>query len=164
MPESSYASVSMANELRRSVVSRSSPYGFDATVKRVWEVIARRGLNVFTIFDHRPSLVDDERPRPCEVVVFGDPATIERDVKAQPVVGLELPLRLMVHEADDVTKLTYNDPSTMLDDFGVDSSAIESFADLRAVVDDVLTDDSVVIVDADSYRRPTGSPSSPSGV
>ncbi len=53
------------------------------------------------------------------LLVFGNPAVGTGLMQADPDVGLELPLRLLVRAVDDGCQLVFRDPRTLADQFNL---------------------------------------------
>ncbi len=81
------------------------------TLRRVRDALGRRGLAVFTEIDHAAAAREAGMDLPAEVVVvFGNRRAGTPLMQADPRIGIELPLRLLVWTADGETMLGYNDP------------------------------------------------------
>ena len=79
------------------VISKPSPYAVDETIRRLDEVVRGKGLTVFSRIDHRSGArevgldMQDE-----QVLIFGNPRAGTPLMVARPLVGLDLPLRVLV--------------------------------------------------------------------
>ncbi len=84
------------------VLSKASPYPVDETVRRLDETMRAKGLTVFARIDHRAAAreagleMQDE-----QVLIFGNPRAGTPLMVARPLVGLDLPLRVLVWRAPD---------------------------------------------------------------
>src|SRR5260370_26083377 len=84
------------------VISKPSPYSVDETIRRLDEVVRGKGLTVFSRIDHRSGArevgldMQDE-----QVLIFGNPRAGTPLMVARPLVGLDLPLRVLVWRASD---------------------------------------------------------------
>jgi uncharacterized protein (DUF302 family) len=84
------------------VISKPSPYSVDETIRRLDEVVRGKGLAVFARIDHRAAAreagldMQDE-----QVLIFGNPSAGTPLMMAQPLVGLDLPLRVLVWRGPD---------------------------------------------------------------
>ncbi len=88
-----------------------SPYSVDHTVGRLIDSLFRRGITVFARIDHASNarlagleLADEQ------VLIFGDPRAGTVLMQADPRVGFELPLRMVVWRKDGVTHVGYEEP------------------------------------------------------
>ena len=97
-----------------------SPHTVPATVDRVIAALGRRGITLFARIDHAAgarnaglALADEE------VLIFGDPRAGTPLMQADPTVGYELPLRLLVWDAGGQTKIGYRPPTELASDFAI---------------------------------------------
>lgn len=95
-----------------------SPYSVDTTVGRLIDSLFQRGITVFARIDHASNarlaglaLADEQ------VLIFGDPRAGTLLMQADPRVGLELPLRMVVWRKDGVTHVGYEEPEALGDDY-----------------------------------------------
>jgi uncharacterized protein (DUF302 family) len=92
-----------------SVVSSS---GHDETVTRLLGAISQKGLAVFAQIDHAAAAREAGMDLPDEVVIlFGNPRAGTPLMQADPRVGIELPLRMLVWSEGGQTIIGYNDPT-----------------------------------------------------
>jgi uncharacterized protein (DUF302 family) len=91
-----------------TLVTTSASGGVSATVDRLQAALGRRQIAVFARIDHgggarRAGLeLADE-----EVLVFGDPRVGTLLMQADPDVGSELPLRMLVRDVEGATTIAY---------------------------------------------------------
>lgn len=85
-----------------------SPYSVSETADRLLAALQRHGFTVFARIDHSGAargagleLADEQ------VVIFGDPRMGTQLMQADPTVGHELPLRMLIWDADGQTMLGY---------------------------------------------------------
>lgn len=104
----------MSDEL----VVRRSAHNVAATVELLTAALARRGVTLFATIDHAAGArqagleLDDE-----VLLVFGDPATGTTLMQADPHVGLDLPLRMLVWSQAGTTSIGFRDPRVLGVDF-----------------------------------------------
>ena len=79
-----------------------SPYSFADTVDRLRTALAARGLTVFAKIDHQANAkaVGLDMP-PATVLIYGNPKAGTPLMLAAPDFALELPLRVLIREAED---------------------------------------------------------------
>jgi len=71
----------------------------------------RRGIPVFGTVDHGANARGAGLELPDEVVlIFGDPAVGTHLMQADPTVGVELPLRILIWDDHGTTRVGYRDP------------------------------------------------------
>ena len=111
----------------------TSPAGHAETLDRLLDAIARRGLTVFAQIDHAAAAREVGLELANEVVVvFGSPRAGTPLMQADPRVGIELPLRMLVWDARDQTLVGYNDPRdlTRAYDVNAQAQALEAMSSL----------------------------------
>ena len=91
---------------------RKSTLGQRSTVARLIATLERRELTIFAHIDHAAHARQAELSLPAmDVVVFGNPAAGTGLMAADPRVGLDLPLRMLVwEEAPLLAFVGYHDP------------------------------------------------------
>jgi uncharacterized protein (DUF302 family) len=104
-------------DVMRTVASSS---GHGETLNRLLDAIARRGLRVFAQIDHAAAAREIGMDLGEEVVVmFGNPRAGTPLMRADPRIGIELPLRMLVWDSGDETMVGYNDPRDLADVYEV---------------------------------------------
>jgi uncharacterized protein (DUF302 family) len=114
-----------------------SELDFAEARRRLLAAIDERELTVFAQIDHAEAAHQvGLELSPEEVVVFGGPRAGTPLMQADPRVGLELPLRILVWEREGGTRLGYNDPLELADRFEVQAlrPALEKMSQLLAAL------------------------------
>ena len=117
------------------MVISSSANGFPETLSNLVRAITGRGLSVFAQIDHAAAARDVGLELAPEVlVIFGSPRAGTPLMQSDPRIGIELPLRMLVWEAEDGTMIGYNDPRDLGSSYAVDqqSSTLEAMSKLLA--------------------------------
>ncbi|MGP1458614.1 MAG: DUF302 domain-containing protein [Treponema sp.] len=79
-----------------------SKYGFDMTVKKLKDVLKAKGLPVFAEFDHQKNAKEVGLVMPpTTVIVFGNPKAGTQLMLKEPLVSLDLPMKISVIENKD---------------------------------------------------------------
>ncbi|MGA2453882.1 MAG: DUF302 domain-containing protein [Solirubrobacteraceae bacterium] len=88
-----------------------SSLSYHATMRSLVEAIEQRGLTVFAQIDHAAGarevgleLADEE------VVLFGSPRSGTPLMRADPRIGIELPLRMLIWREGEQVLLGHSDP------------------------------------------------------
>ncbi|HEV3461939.1 MAG TPA: DUF302 domain-containing protein [Candidatus Dormibacteraeota bacterium] len=103
-----------------SLTTVKSGYSVPATVDRLLAALGRRGITVFAPIDHAAGARKAGLELANEVlVIFGDPRVGTMLMQADPAVGYELPLRLLVWDAGGQTMIGYRRPTELRDDFAL---------------------------------------------
>jgi uncharacterized protein (DUF302 family) len=95
---------------------------FEATLARLREAIAERGLTVFAEIDHAANAraAGLEMP-PSTVLIFGSAKAGTPLMLKAPDIALELPLRVLVREeGSGAAVLVYRDPARLAQAFDVE--------------------------------------------
>ncbi len=123
-----------------AVISKPSPYPVDETIRRLDEVVRGKGLTVFSRIDHRSGArevgldMQDE-----QVLIFGNPRAGTPLMVARPLVGLDLPLRVLVWRASDGRVwASYQDSAFIAKRYGLPDGLEKNVAGVAALVDAAL--------------------------
>lgn len=111
----------------------TSSAGHAETLERLLAALDRRGLSVFAQIDHAAAAREVGMELAEEVVVvFGNPRGGTPLMQADPRVGIELPLRMLVWNAGEQTMVGYHDPRDLAQDYDVEAqaSALEAMSSL----------------------------------
>ncbi len=117
------------------MVIGSSKNGFPETLSNLVGAITGRGLAVFAQIDHAAAARDVGLEMPPEVVVlFGNPRAGTPLMQNDPRIGIELPLRILVWDADGGTLVGYNDPRDLRRNYAVgqQGATLEAMSKLLA--------------------------------
>jgi uncharacterized protein (DUF302 family) len=102
------------------VIVTRSVFGHAETVRRLLEAIERRRLRLFARVDHAAAAREAGVELPDEeVLLFGNPAVGTPLMLADPRIGIELPLRMVVWRDGDRTLLGHRDPRELADEYEV---------------------------------------------
>jgi len=122
------------------VISKPSPYSVDETIRRLDEVVRGKDLTVFSRIDHRSGArevgldMQDE-----QVLIFGNPRAGTPLMVARPLVGLDLPLRVLVWRASDGRVwASYQDSAFIAKRYGLPDGLEKNVAGVAALVDAAL--------------------------
>ena len=115
------------------VVTKTSPWSMADTVARLSAVVAARGLKVFAVIDHG----DEARQvglalRDTKLFIVGNPKDTTPLIDAQPLVALDLPLRVVVWEEGYQTKVSYPSPAEVARRYGLDPDLVAALETIDA--------------------------------
>jgi uncharacterized protein (DUF302 family) len=122
------------------VISKSSQYSVDETIRRLEEVVRGKGLTVFARVDHRAAAREASLEMQDEqVLIFGSPRAGTPLMVARPLVGLDLPLRVLVWRAsDNRVWVSYQDSAFIVKRYGLPDGLEKNIAGVAALVDQAL--------------------------
>lgn len=87
---------------------KKSRYSYSDTVDRLSKTIADAGIKIFATIDQAAAATQVGLTlRPTTLIVFGNPKAGTPFMQAFPLVGLELPLKILVWEDDGAINVAY---------------------------------------------------------
>ena len=105
----------------QKLVEVESPHNAEKTMTLLREVVQEKGLNIFTEIDHSAGAENAGLDlEPVSVLIFGNPNVGTKLMQADPRMGIELPLRILVWESDGKTYMGYFDPEGFIDNYELD--------------------------------------------
>lgn len=110
-----HAQVEMVNEESRQVILQSSPYSVSETVDKLVKVMKSKGITLFAFIDHSEEAKKVNMELPEEkLLIFGDPKIGTFLMQENPVIGIDLPLKILVwQDGSGKTQVAYKDPSSI---------------------------------------------------
>jgi len=122
------------------VISEPSQYSVDETMRRLEEVVRGKGLTVFARIDHRAGAREVSLDMQDEqVLVFGNPRAGTPLMVARPLVGLDLPLRVLVwRDSDGRVWASYQDSAFIAKRYDLPNSLEKNIAGVAPLVDAAL--------------------------
>jgi uncharacterized protein (DUF302 family) len=107
-----------------------SAHGAKATMDRLEAAIRATGMTIFARIDHAAGAAEVGLPlRPTELLIFGNAKAGTPLMQAAQAIGIDLPLKVLVHE-DEAGKvwLSYNQPDWLAQRHGIGPEAAGSIA------------------------------------
>ncbi|MFG2076346.1 DUF302 domain-containing protein [Nonomuraea maritima] len=103
------------------IVTRDSAGSVTETLERLKELIAAKGLKLFTVIEHDAAAADvGLSMRPTKVVVFGNPVTGTPLMIACPLLALDLPMRILIwQDASGGTRISHGDVADLQERHGL---------------------------------------------
>ena len=92
-----------------------SKHSVDLTIERAKRIAEHNELRVFGVIDHAQNATDDGMELlPTQLIVFGNPTIGAELMQANPLVGLDLPLKLLIWEdRNGVVWISYSSAEAM---------------------------------------------------
>ncbi|MBB3407211.1 uncharacterized protein (DUF302 family) [Rhizobium sp. BK316] len=96
---------------RDGVVVLESRYSVDETVRKIKGSVAEKGIMLFDDIDQAAlGTAAGNQVRPSRLILFGNPALGTTFITANPVAGLDWPVRVLVYQTKDGTvRVAYTD-------------------------------------------------------
>ena len=122
--------------------SVDSRYTFDETVNRLQNAVKEKGMNVFAVIDHQAAAKESGLDmQPAKVIVFGTPKAGTPLMVKDPEFALQLPLRVLVTEADGRVKVVFNDTRALIAGSKIDYAQVENtLANAEKLIRKVVTE------------------------
>jgi len=116
--------VTVTQEPTATPIQATSNADFTTTNARLKSAIETRGLTLFNTIDHATGAAKvDQQLAPNTLYIFGNPKAGTPLMLANPVLGLHLPLKAQVYEADDTVYVTVSDIRAITTAAGVSEPA-----------------------------------------
>jgi uncharacterized protein (DUF302 family) len=120
------------------VIVRRSSSGYAATAERLIAAIEDRGLTVFARIDHAAAAREAGMELAAEeVVLFGNPRAGTPLMQADPRVGVELPLRILIWEDAESALLGHRDPRELAREYELQPHH-EMLEQMAALLDELV--------------------------
>lgn len=117
-----------------------STQDFDATENRLRDGLANRNLKLFTVIDHGAGAKSiGEDIGQSKLFIFGNPKSGTPLMKADPTLGLHLPMKVLLHEADGVVHLHRTDMGDTLRRHGL-TGQDQRLAKIEETLDAILNE------------------------
>jgi uncharacterized protein (DUF302 family) len=101
--------------------SVKSDFSAKETHSRLVKNIEEKGLRIFQVVDHSKAAEDAELSlKPVKVVMFGNPKMGTPLMQADPRVGLELPMKMLIYETEKGVFVGYKDPLQLSETYNLE--------------------------------------------
>ena len=118
----SLAVTSSAGSFTRAAMSSSD---VKTTTDKLQKILTDKGVTIFARIDHAAGAKSvGQTLRPMELLVFGNPKLGTSLMQKSPEIGLDLPLKALVFQAENgTTYIAYADPALLAKRYGVADAA-----------------------------------------
>lgn len=113
----------------------ASTHSFADSLQKLQSIITSKGLKTFAVIDHsgEAAAIGLEMP-PTKVVIFGNAKSGTPIMNASPSAALDLPLKVLVAEADGKVWLSYNAPKYLVQRHSIPEALIGNIAGIEMIV------------------------------
>ena len=121
-------------------LSIKSPYLFTDTVQYLLSAFKKQNIKVFAIIDQRKEAiaVGLEIP-PTTLIIFGNPKVGTPLMIAEPLSGLDLPLKVLISEvAPDDIRVSFNSAKYILERHSLPSALLNNLISAEQLITKVL--------------------------
>ena len=124
------------SETEPDVVTKVSPRSVTDTVSKLTGMIEAKGLTLFAVIDQREAARKAGLDlRETVLVIFGSPAAGTLVMAAVPLTALDLPLKALIWDDGDQTKVTYYDPASVVARHHVPADLAGNLAAINGLTD-----------------------------
>jgi uncharacterized protein (DUF302 family) len=111
------------------------------TVARLSDLLATRGIKLFAVIDHSgEAQASGLELRDTKVVIFGSPLAGTPVMQAVPLAALDLPLKVLVWQDGEQTKVSYAPPAALAARYGLSAELAQRLAAIDAITDALIAD------------------------
>lgn len=119
-----------------TVVTKNAKGSVNDVVAKLGELVQARGLKLFAIVDHS----DEARRaglelRDTKVVIFGSPEAGTPAMQSVPLIGLDLPLKVLVWDDSGQTKVSYTAPGALAARYHLGDELAQPLAGIGPITD-----------------------------
>ncbi|MEM6488284.1 MAG: DUF302 domain-containing protein [Pseudomonadota bacterium] len=105
-------------------VTKTSPHDVETTLDRIAAAVEANGGKVFVRLDHAAAASDYNKSlRPTQVLIFGNPAAGTGLMDQNPLLAVDLPLKVMAYAEGEGSVVVYRKPETWALDHGLQKLA-----------------------------------------
>mgnify|MGYP002741033521 FL=1 len=91
-----------------------SPLAFEETVAALQKTLNSKGITIFaTIEHHKAAEAVGESMQPATVLIVGNPKVGTALMQENPLLAIELPLKILIYEEDKTVKIRYEKIAAM---------------------------------------------------
>jgi uncharacterized protein (DUF302 family) len=123
--------------MHEGIETIASDHSVDEVVARLQSLMDARGIRLFSMIDHAGEAhAVGLAMRPTKLLIFGDPASGTPLMVSAPTTALDLPLKILVTEAESgKTLIFWNDPMWIEQRHGFDADFTPRLAVARALAE-----------------------------
>lgn len=121
--------------MHEGIETIASNHSVDETVARIAALLQQKGIKLFCVIDHAgEAAAAGLSMRPTKLIIFGNAKAGTQVMLEAPSAGLDLPLKILVAEAESGrTLLFWNDPAWLQERHDYREILTENFAVLGAL-------------------------------
>ncbi len=121
----------------QSFIEVESPNDAAKTIEALRKGIVDKGFHIFTEIDHSEAAEKvGMKLDTVHILIFGNPEVGTKLMQADPRVGIELPIKILVWKSDGQTMVGYKNPETQLKEYRLGSSrgTVEKLANVLSEI------------------------------
>lgn len=117
-------------------ITKDSPWRVTDTIERLTALMTERGITIFTTIDQRAAANGvGQELRETVLIIFGNPAAGTPIMDAEPLAGLDLPLKVLVWDDRGATRVSYLSPAALAARHSLSESLAAPLAGIEQLTD-----------------------------
>ena len=126
----------MAHNVHSDYITKNSPRSVTETVERLSTMMAERNLIIFATIDQAAAARSvGQELRETVLIIFGNPKAGTPVMNAEPLAGLDLPLKVLVWDDRGVTRVSYLSPAALAERYSLSESLAAPLAGIEQLTD-----------------------------
>ena len=126
----------MAHNVHSDYITKNSPRSVSETVERLSTMMAERNLIIFATIDQAAAARSvGQELRETVLIIFGNPKAGTPVMNAEPLAGLDLPLKVLVWDDRGVTRVSYLSPAALAERYSLSESLAAPLAGIEQLTD-----------------------------
>jgi uncharacterized protein (DUF302 family) len=122
-----------------AIVTKVSPWPVHDSIARLKDILDARGVKVFAVIDHsREAAKVGLELRDTKLMIFGNPVAGTPVMESAPLAALDLPLKILVWQDGEETKLSYTAPPELARRYGLSDELTAPLAAVEAVTNALI--------------------------
>jgi uncharacterized protein (DUF302 family) len=121
------------------ITTKNSPWSVTDTVERLSALMVERHLTIFATIDQRAAARSvGQELRETVLIMFGNPAAGTPVMDAEPLAGLDLPLKVLVWDDGGRTRVSYLSPTALAARYALSESLATPLAGIEQLTDLIM--------------------------
>jgi uncharacterized protein (DUF302 family) len=114
--------ISTSQAFASNLISHKSQYFHDETVGMVKKYLKKKKLKVFSVIDHHKGAKKAKlNLDKTTLIIFGNPKVGTLLMQENQLIGLDLPLKILVHTSGTETQITYRKIGPLKEEYKISS-------------------------------------------
>jgi uncharacterized protein (DUF302 family) len=122
-----------------NLVTHKSQYFHDKTVKMIKKFLKKKKLKVFSVIDHHKGAKKVKlNLDKTTLIIFGNPKVGTLMMQENQLIGIDLPLKILVHTKSNLTHMTYKKISLLKDEYNLSSNLDSKVSKIETLFENVV--------------------------
>ena len=116
----SFQSCASVSTKTSSLITHKSKYFHDKTVKMIKKFLKKKKLKVFSVIDHHKGAKKAKlNLDKTTLIIFGNPKIGTLLMQENQLIGIDLPLKILIHTKNNLTHITYKKINLLKDEYSL---------------------------------------------